>query len=101
MKIVVQYVRRFQATDSIIDMKRTCRRCDEEEVDESDAMLEEDIYFGLHSNETCLHHHHELQQSFCIEICIRQVINELYDTHQEGRVNIVTCYLSSCGACGT
>jgi len=26
------------------------------------------------------------------------VIHELYDTNQEGRVNIVNCYLS-CGAC--
>jgi hypothetical protein len=47
MKTVVQYVRRFQITASIIEMKRTCRRCDEE-VDESGAMLEEEIYFGLH-----------------------------------------------------
>jgi hypothetical protein len=54
---------RFQTTDSIIGMKRTCRRRDKEEVDESDAMLEEDIYFGFHSNEACLHHGHELQQS--------------------------------------
>jgi hypothetical protein len=37
----------------------TCRRRDEEEEDESDAMLEEDICFGLHGNEACLHHHHE------------------------------------------
>jgi hypothetical protein len=47
-------------------MKRTCRRRDEEEVDESDALLEEYIHFGLHGSEACLHHHHELQQSCCI-----------------------------------
>jgi hypothetical protein len=75
MKTVVQYVRRFQITASIIEMKRTCRRCDEE-VDESGAMLEEEIYFGLHSNEARLHHHHELQQSCCIEICIRHIKKE-------------------------
>jgi hypothetical protein len=65
MKTVLQYVRKFQTTDSIVEMKRTCRRRDEE-VDESDAMLEEDIYFGFHGNEACLHHYHELQQSCCI-----------------------------------
>jgi hypothetical protein len=37
----------------------TCGRHDEEEEDESDAILEEDIYFGLHGNEACLCHHHE------------------------------------------
>jgi len=63
MKTVLQYVRRFQTTKSIIHMKRTCRRHDEEEADESDAMVEEDVYFGLHANEARLHHHHELQQS--------------------------------------
>jgi hypothetical protein len=66
MKTVLQYVRRFQTTDTVIEMKGTCRRLDKEEVGESDAMLEEDIYFGLHSNEACLHYHHELKQSCCI-----------------------------------
>jgi hypothetical protein len=68
MKTVLQYFRRFQSTDSIIDMKKTCRRHDEEEGDESDAVLEEDLYFGLHGNEACLCHHRELQQSCCILI---------------------------------
>jgi len=36
----------------------TCRRHDEEEEDESDAMVEH-IFIGLHGNEACLHHHHE------------------------------------------
>jgi hypothetical protein len=88
MKTVLQYFRRFQTTDPIIYMKKTCRRCDEEEGDESDAVLEEDLHFDLHGNEACLRHHHELQQSCCILIFISQVIHELYDTKQEGRVNI-------------
>jgi len=66
MKTILQYVRRFQTADSIIDMKRTCSRRDKEEVDESDAVLEEDLYFGLHGNDARLQHHHELQQSCCI-----------------------------------
>jgi hypothetical protein len=66
MKKILHYVGRFQTTVSIVDMKRTCRGHAEEEVDKSDPMLEGEIYFGLHSNEACLHHQHELQQSCCI-----------------------------------
>jgi hypothetical protein len=39
MKTILKYVKRFQ-TGLVIDVKRMCRRCAEEELDKSDATLE-------------------------------------------------------------